>query len=137
MSPPTTRSPPAPASGSGSSSASLVPILVSTPNSYRGRQWDPRSTVNFYHDIRLEGCIGLIMHFIGRPSGILPCVEVRVPKLVWPMPVICGVVGVTSNDKRTKCWCGTSEVGVAAATPAIRRSPPMDSANKKVGIRYE
>ena len=128
-------SPPAPTSSSGSSSASLVPIFVSTPNSYRGRQWDPRSAVNFYHEIWLEGCIGPMTHFIGRPSGILPCVEDHVPKLVWPMPVICGVVGVASNDKRTKCWCGTSEVGVAAATPAIRRSPAMDFANKKV--RYE
>lgn len=34
-------------------------------------------------------------------------------------------VGVTNNDKRTNCWCGTGQVSVAAAMPAIQYSPSM------------
>ena len=33
--------------------------------------------------------------------------------------------GVASNGKSVKCWCGNSEVGVATATLAIWRAPPM------------
>ena len=50
------------------------------------------------------------------------------PKLVWPKHYMINQqvkVGVANNDKRAKCWCGTDEVGVATATPAIRHSPPM------------
>ena len=50
------------------------------------------------------------------------------PKLVWPKHNMINQqvkVGVATNDKRAKCWCGTGKVGVATATPAIRHSPPM------------
>ena len=34
-------------------------------------------------------------------------------------------IGMAGNDNRSKCWFGSDKVGVAQATPAIRRSPPM------------
>ena len=33
--------------------------------------------------------------------------------------------GVASNDDLAECWCEKDKVGVALATPAILRSPPM------------
>ena len=39
---------------------------------------------------------------------------------------IWSAFGVASNGKSVKCWCGNSEVGVATATPAIQRAPPME-----------
>ena len=49
-------------------------------------------------------------------------------KMVWPKTLkvyIWCAFGVASNGKSVKCWCGNSEVGVEAATQAIRRAPPM------------
>ena len=49
-------------------------------------------------------------------------------KMVWTKTLkayIWCAFGVASNGKSVKCWCSNSEVGVAMATPAIWRAPPM------------
>ena len=61
-------------------------------------------------------------------------------KMVWPKILkvyIWCAFGVASNGKSVKCWCGNSKVGVATATPAIRRAPPMPVGENQCKFLHE